>query len=62
MNTIDDMQNEMGCLYHYNEFEYNHDFVILLKYKYIYISMNTKNNYIFLKPIISPVSLSSDNS
>ena len=26
MNTIDDMQNEMGCLNHYNEFEYNHDF------------------------------------
>ena len=21
-----DMQNEMDCLYHYNEFEYNHDF------------------------------------
>ena len=29
MNTIDDMENEMGCLYHYNEFEYNHDFVII---------------------------------
>ena len=27
MNTIDGMQNEMGCLYHYNEFEYNHDFL-----------------------------------
>ena len=26
MNTIGDMQNEMVCLYHYNEFEYNHDF------------------------------------
>ena len=26
MNTIDDMQNEMDCLYHYNEFVYNHDF------------------------------------
>ena len=24
--TIGDMQNEMDCLYHYNEFEYNHDF------------------------------------
>ena len=27
MKTIDDTQNEMDCLYHYNEFEYNHDFV-----------------------------------
>ena len=26
MNTIDDMQNEMEYLYHYNEFEYNHDY------------------------------------
>ena len=26
MNTTDDMQTEMGCLYHYNVFEYNHDF------------------------------------
>ena len=26
MKTIGDMQNEMGCLFHYNEFEYNHDF------------------------------------
>ena len=30
MNTIDDMQNEMDCLYHYNEFEYNHDFLKVL--------------------------------
>ena len=27
MNTIGDMQNEMGYLNHYNEFEYNHDFL-----------------------------------
>ena len=33
MNTIDDMENEMGCLYHYNEFEYNHDFVIIFMKK-----------------------------
>ena len=39
------MQNEMGFYNHYNEFEYNHDFVILLKYKYIYIIMYTKFNY-----------------
>ena len=30
MNTIDDMQNEKDYLYHYNEFEYNHDFVKFL--------------------------------
>ena len=28
MNTIDEMQNEMGCLNHYNEFVYNHGYVI----------------------------------
>ena len=39
MNTIDDMQNEKYFYDLYNEFEYNHDFVISLKYKYIYISM-----------------------
>ena len=62
MNTIGDMQNGKSFYDHYKKFEYNHDFVISLKYSYIYISMYTKNNYIFLKPIISPVSLSSDNS
>ena len=25
--TIDDMQNETDYLSHYNEFEYNHDFL-----------------------------------
>ena len=30
MNTIDDMQNEKNFYDHYNEFEYNHDFVIFL--------------------------------
>ena len=27
MNTIDDMQNGMDYLYHYNVIEYNHDFL-----------------------------------
>ena len=27
MNTIDDMQNEMGFYDHCNEIEYNHDFL-----------------------------------
>ena len=27
IKTIGDMQNEKNYLYHYNEFEYNHDFV-----------------------------------
>ena len=35
--TIDDMQNEKDYLNHYNEFVYNQDYVIILKYKYIYI-------------------------
>ena len=30
MNTINDMRNEMGFLYHYNEFEYNQGFEIVL--------------------------------
>ena len=30
MNTIDDMQNEMDFYSHYNEFEYNHDFLKVL--------------------------------
>ena len=29
MNTIDDMQNEMYFYDHYNEFEYNHDLVVI---------------------------------
>ena len=34
MNTIDDKQNEMYCLYHYNEFEYNHDFFEIFSITY----------------------------
>ena len=30
METIGDMQNEMDFYDRYNEFEYNHDFVIFL--------------------------------
>ena len=30
MNTIGDMQNEMDFYDHYNEFEYNHDFLKVL--------------------------------
>ena len=30
MKTIDDMQNEMDFYDHYNEFEYNHDFLAIL--------------------------------
>ena len=30
MNTIGDMQNEMDYLYHYNEFEYKHDLVVII--------------------------------
>ena len=30
MNTIFDMRNEMEYFYYHNEFEYNHDFDIVL--------------------------------
>ena len=30
MNTIEDKQNEMDFYDHYNEFEYNHDFLKFL--------------------------------
>ena len=33
MNTIDDMQNEKYFYDHYNEFEYNHDLVVIVFYK-----------------------------
>ena len=36
MNTIGDMQNEKDFYGHYNEFEYNHDYVKLMKHSYIY--------------------------
>ena len=47
MNTIDGMQNEKYFYDYYNEFEYNHDYVKLMKYSYIYISMYTKYNYMY---------------
>ena len=46
--TIVGMQNEKSFYDHYKKFEYNHDFVISLKYKYIYISMYTKYNYTYM--------------
>ena len=33
------MQMKQDFYSYYNKIEYNHDFVISLKYKYIYISM-----------------------
>ena len=42
------MQNEKSFYDHYNVFEYNHDFVILLKYKYIYINMYIKYKYMYM--------------
>ena len=42
------MQNEMDFYDHYKRFVYNHDFVILLKYKYIYINMYIKYNYMYM--------------
>ena len=48
MNTIGDMQNEMNFYDYCNEFEYNHDYVKLMKHTYIYISMYTKYNYMYM--------------
>ena len=30
MNIVDNMQNEMNFYDHYNEFEYNHDLVVIV--------------------------------
>ena len=48
MNTIGDMQSEMDFYGHYKNFEYKHDYVKLMKYSYIYISMYTKYNYMYM--------------
>ena len=45
---IGDMQNENYFYDHCNMFEYNHDYVKLMKYSYIYISMYTKYNYMYM--------------
>ena len=37
-NTIGDMQNEKDFYSHYNDFEYNHDFVIFL---FIWLNLKT---------------------
>ena len=42
------MQIEKYFYSYYKEFVYNHDFVILLKYKYIYINMYIKYNYMYM--------------
>ena len=46
------MQNETNFYGQCNEFEYNHDFVILLKYKYIYINMCIKYKYMNMRESI----------
>ena len=43
MNTIGDMQNEINIFYHYNMFEYNHDFVIFLDNN-VYLLFRMKNS------------------
>ena len=45
MKTIGDMQNEKYFYDHYKMFVSNHDFVISLKYKYIY----TKIDIVYLQ-------------
>ena len=42
------MQDEKTFYGQCNEFEYSHDFVILLKNKYIYINMYIKNIYMYM--------------
>ena len=48
MNIIGDMQYEKYFYGHCNEFEYIHDYVKLMKYSYIYTSMYTKYNYMYI--------------
>ena len=56
INTIGDMQNEKDFFNHCKKFFNNHDFVkflwkiddALLEYKYIYISMYIKYNYMYM--------------
>ena len=48
MNTNGDMENEMYFYDPYKKFVYNHDYVKLMKYSYIYISMYTKYNYMYM--------------
>ena len=48
MNTIDDMQNANYFYGYCNMFEYNHDYVKLMKHSYIYTSMYTKYNYMYM--------------
>ena len=49
MNNIDDMQNEMDFSYHYNECEYNQDFVrLLVEFFYYTLEIDVLNNNICL--------------
>ena len=45
---IGDMRNEKYFYDHCKKFVYNHDYVKLMKYSYIYISMYTKYNYTYM--------------
>ena len=42
------MQNEMNFYGHCKKFEYNHDYVKLMKYTYLYRSMYIKYNYMYM--------------
>ena len=42
------MQKEKYFYSYYNEFEYKHDYVKLMNYSYIFISMYTKYNYTYM--------------
>ena len=48
MTTIGDMENEKYFYDHYNEFEYNHHYVKMMKHSYIYTSMYAKYNYMYM--------------
>ena len=47
MNSIGDMQNEKDFYGYYNEFEYNHDYVNMMKYSSI-----LQETYYFFNNII----------
>ena len=48
INTIGDMQNEKNFYGYCKKFEYNQDYVKLMKHSYIYKSMYTKYSYTYM--------------
>ena len=52
------MKNEMDFYDHCNKFEYNHDYLKLMKHSYVYISKFIKNDYTDMCESILTLSIS----